>query len=441
MVSDNDKLPILSKREIEILQAVARGLSNQEIANELVISVNTVRVHLRNIFEKLQVQSRTEATMWAIQQGLIATEAPETEGDSPAGGLLATDAPLLIPRLAIWQRFYFVLAIIIAVFVFMTPIVKPMWQRPDDDPIGPPGTNVISTQTPAGGWTIEVEMPAPRTQLALVAYQDELYLIGGYQLGQAASRVDIFNPQTAAWREAADKPTPAANIQGVVMGEQIYLPGGCTATNEVVDALEILDPKANRWSTGAPLPEPLCAYAAVAYNQELYLVGGWNGSEYVDTVYVYNPSQDQWRLLEPRYPFKLGFAAAAALDDKIYVAGGYDGRAEYADVYTFNPGANEWRRGISLNQPRGGLSLVSDGKNLYAMGGGVTTFLTTNEQLLAENNAWQEWEAPYFDEWRNFGAAIIEPNIFAAGGWNGEYLSSIIAHRTTPFRLFLPVVQ
>ncbi|NNC87195.1 MAG: response regulator transcription factor [Akkermansiaceae bacterium] len=53
----------LSRRESQILSILADGLSNKEIAHELDISVETVRVHLRNIYEKLHVRSRLEAAM------------------------------------------------------------------------------------------------------------------------------------------------------------------------------------------------------------------------------------------------------------------------------------------------------------------------------------------------------------------------------------------
>jgi DNA-binding NarL/FixJ family response regulator len=53
----------LSKRETEIVELVAKGLANKEIAANLSISVETVRVHLKHIYEKLHVRSRTEAAM------------------------------------------------------------------------------------------------------------------------------------------------------------------------------------------------------------------------------------------------------------------------------------------------------------------------------------------------------------------------------------------
>ncbi len=53
----------LSNREIEILEPLTKGLANKEIADRLDISVETVRVHLRRVYEKLHVHSRTEAAM------------------------------------------------------------------------------------------------------------------------------------------------------------------------------------------------------------------------------------------------------------------------------------------------------------------------------------------------------------------------------------------
>lgn len=64
-------LPQLSEREQEVLQLVAAGASNLQVARRLFISQNTVKVHLRHIFEKLEVQSRTEAAMVALRQGWV----------------------------------------------------------------------------------------------------------------------------------------------------------------------------------------------------------------------------------------------------------------------------------------------------------------------------------------------------------------------------------
>src|SRR6185436_7090691 len=61
----------ISEREREILRLVAMGATNQQIANQLNISVNTVKVHLRNIFGKIGAASRTEATVYAIREGLV----------------------------------------------------------------------------------------------------------------------------------------------------------------------------------------------------------------------------------------------------------------------------------------------------------------------------------------------------------------------------------
>jgi DNA-binding NarL/FixJ family response regulator len=62
---------MLSPREVEILQFVATGLSNKEIAGKLQISETTVKSHLLHIFAKLQVNDRTQAVTLAVQKGII----------------------------------------------------------------------------------------------------------------------------------------------------------------------------------------------------------------------------------------------------------------------------------------------------------------------------------------------------------------------------------
>ena len=61
----------LSKREMEILDLLAKGLSNQEIASTLFVSVSTVKTHLQNLFEKLEVKRRTQAIEKARSLNLI----------------------------------------------------------------------------------------------------------------------------------------------------------------------------------------------------------------------------------------------------------------------------------------------------------------------------------------------------------------------------------
>jgi DNA-binding NarL/FixJ family response regulator len=63
--------PRLTDRELEVLRFVAQGLNNREIAKQLFISENTVKNHVRNILEKLQLHSRMEAVMYAVREKLL----------------------------------------------------------------------------------------------------------------------------------------------------------------------------------------------------------------------------------------------------------------------------------------------------------------------------------------------------------------------------------
>jgi DNA-binding NarL/FixJ family response regulator len=74
--ADSEPYENLTSREIDLLNLVAGGLSNRAIAQELSISENTVKYHMKNILQKLHAQNRTEAVMHAMQAGLINPASP-----------------------------------------------------------------------------------------------------------------------------------------------------------------------------------------------------------------------------------------------------------------------------------------------------------------------------------------------------------------------------
>lgn len=440
----------LSERELEILKMVATGASNQQIAHQLVISVNTVKVHLRNVFEKLGVQSRTEATTLAIQKGWVVVsgngsgEAAETAPPPRKTFLLPANTQ---PALRPWQRFYLFLATLLAITVLVIPLL------PKTVAIEKPNLPVIYAQpstpippTPAATdnrhWVTQASMPTKRAGLGLVAFEGHLYAIGGVKDNNEATRsVDIYDPVTNRWTEGTNKPTATANIAGAVVDDKIYVPGGCTNKGEAVKTLEIYNPREDSWRKGQALPQARCGYGLAAVKDKLYLLGGWDGQDFVDTILVYSVKNNQWQTSKSRLPQAMGYMGVAVLDNIIYVAGGYDGRVEFNQTYAFTPETNQWQQKASMQTNRGGLGLVGGVNTLYAVGGGWNEPISSSEKYDFLTDSWTTFETPFNTQWRNLGLTIIDTKIYAAGGWNGDeqkYMDAVVSYQFL-FQLFLPI--
>src|SRR5438093_1746018 len=77
----------LTEREKDVLRLVAKGATNRDIANELIITENTVKVHLRNILDKLQLRNRQQAAAYAVQEGLVSRVIPSNNGEYGHNGM------------------------------------------------------------------------------------------------------------------------------------------------------------------------------------------------------------------------------------------------------------------------------------------------------------------------------------------------------------------
>jgi len=295
----------LSGREREILQLVAEGLTNREIAQRLSISPNTVKVHLSNIFEKAGVASRTEATLYAIEHRIV--EVPGGETVQPASKetlwTYISDHP--------WVG---LISVLLIVTMFSTILIT-IFNSPQSEEIDPATLNRWQELTP---------MPEARVGLTAVAYDNQIYAIAGEGKEGVSGSVFRYDIAEDSWKRLLDKPTPVTDVGGVLIGEEIYIPGGLGADGSPVDVLEIYDPRHNTWSTGAPLPEPLSAYAIAAFEGKLYLFGGWDGKAPVSTTYIYDPKTDIWDEGQS-IGFSMFGAMAAVANEKIVIVGGTNG--------------------------------------------------------------------------------------------------------------------
>ncbi len=78
LTQQTENIEQLTNREVQLLSWMVEGYSNKAIAQQLFISENTVKYHIKNIFQKLEVQNRTEAVAFALREGLISLDQNES---------------------------------------------------------------------------------------------------------------------------------------------------------------------------------------------------------------------------------------------------------------------------------------------------------------------------------------------------------------------------
>ncbi len=379
--------PELSEREREILKLVATGASNKEIAQKLVISPNTVKVHLRNIFGKIGVVSRTEATLYALRENLV----PQV-GQVASPAAEPAEAPVAKPWYLEGGRLPALIlaaALLIAMGIFLLAggldVFRPQTAQP-------PSLAQIER------WASLAELPMGISQPAAAPYENRIILIGGRSQQGVSPAILSYEPASDAWSRLTDKPTPVSAAQAGVLGEKIYIPGGAGVDGNPIDALEIYDPRSDAWEQGARLPLPLSEYALAVFEGRLFLFGGWDGSGYVARVLVYDPVEDRWSERSPQ-PKKIGGAAAVVSGSKIYLIGGTDGRKIFDDVLAYYPNREEdgekaWEARKRLPEPRAGVGAAAMLNAIYVSGGGVKEDGASLDALRydEQNDAWTPLE-------------------------------------------------
>lgn len=430
----------LSERELEIVRLLATGVSNKEIAAQLFVSINTVKVHLRNIFAKLNVQTRTEATLTAIQHGWVIVAGAPAPAESDAAPLAREEPIVIEPPLSIGRRLALIAIAASAIGLALIAGPReaaqssPQTQPFTDTRFAPAASNAHADDTV---WQAASVMSLARGRLAAVAVGRQVIAIGGETATGVTGLVEILDTATQRWRSGQNKPTPVANVSAAVMSGTVIVPGGYTAAGVPTAIVERYDPAADSWSTLAPLPAPRFAYAIAAYQDRVYVFGGWDGQRYVDTVFIYDATANRWTTGAP-LPLARGFSAAATLDAAMYVVGGYADGREFNNCDRYLPADDRWETCAPLLVTRGGLGLVTTSNRVYAIGGGWTGYLSFSEWLDSRTNQWTVTATPFVGQWRGMGVAAIGNDIYVLGGWTGQYQTVVEKYNPFPFNIFVP---
>lgn len=471
---DNHENP-LSEREMDVARLLATGASNGEIASDLTISPHTVKVHLRNIFEKLEVNSRTEASMMLVQRGwltvpgvdapaeTLSTDLGEAAVFLPADAASLKPEPLLDqePIPSLWQRLYLLAGIALTIFSFFTPTLFSN-ALPAPDLLTDRGSPALGKPpiTDTSRWMARTPLFEPRSRMAVAKVGDKVYTIGGEKTGgSSVDTVDMYDLSISEWSESVPLPMPLANAAAAALNGRIYVAGGNFFPNpdagskpEVSNVLWRLNTTEDEnlpdgtWTEVGTLPEPLTGSVMVATEDALYLIGGWDGESMRNEIWRVVPPQNpnapfpEWDLVN-RMELSRAFFGAVYFDKRIYIVGGHDGQRELARADAFDPVAGTWTPLPPLTTPRGGLTLASDNRSIFAFGGGWNEPVTTHERFDLNTKIWSNFPSPITGEWRHMVAFSHENKLYLIGGWSGDYLDVHLQYENLFQRLLIPLIH
>ncbi len=225
-------------------------------------------------------------------------------------------------------------------------------------------------------WTMTTPLPEGRHHAGIASLNGILYVIGGFaksslSVWQGVSTVYQYNPTTKAWRELAAMPTARGALGVTVYQDRLYAIGGYDGERNT-KAVEVFNPQTNSWSSAASLPTPRDHLAVVTAGSRIYAIGGRPDLDYrhnKSVVEEYNPQTDQWR---PRtnLPTARSGITASVIDDRIYVLGGESGTGTFATNEMYIPAADQWQTMAPMPTARHGLGAAVVNGRLYVMSGG-----------------------------------------------------------------------
>lgn len=354
----------LSERELQILRLVAEGFSNRQIAGMLDISENTVKVHVRKIFNKIHVASRTEATMYAVRNGLIAdlpvAEAPVT-----------VDEPHISePSTTHYRYRWFVVGVLMCLAIggLIWWQTSPVYQVSTPVERAPEGQR----------WAQLAPLPQPVDRMFIATVAGQLYVIRGNQ----PPKLMRYDASQDVWLPEVDLP-----IDGQI-GMSWHDATGLWLYEETAHHIWMWDGRT--WQMMYALPTVVTPSEMVRVAGEIALLDATHQQMWIND----GTDDELWQA----YSLPMTLAESAQLvvvDDVLYVLG--DGRNVWRSLdqgRTWNIDGTltqSWQGGVAIPVLDALLLMRDESQSVYTLsvGEGVTQRMPVALNAMVAATIWQ----------------------------------------------------
>ena len=452
-----ESVEVLSEREIDVLKCVADGSSNKEVASHLSISPYTVKTHLRNIYAKLDANSRTEAIRVGMERGFLMAPNQAVNGGDVAAAVpsstleslpevqapdLLTDAQAPSSNFN-WQIWGLVAGLIVII------VGAYLWQL--SSTTDNPTTAVIySVEEMGNKWSLISSEIQAKSHMATSSVGLSIYQIGGVEeAGDVSSDVVVINTVEKTVTTVASKPTAVSHATAAVLYGEIYVVGGQDESGDPTGLVEVFSPAENGWRPIASLPKPLSSALSVSIESlnGLFVLGGHDGETAVSTFMRYDLNEDRW-LEMPEMPIPRTNAAGGVVNGNLYIVGGENESGPLSSCSKFDLDDNSWSECSDMQHSRTEAKAVSFLGRLYVFGGQISA---GDNQIIAEiyepgMDVWQPIASPasldHWSNWEGLGVSLVGSDIFVGGGRvDGRFSSNTYIFSPFPNRVYLPATS
>ncbi|QUI20895.1 hypothetical protein HZI73_00590 [Vallitalea pronyensis] len=262
---------------------------------------------------------------------------------------------------------------------------------------------------------VSQELIQPRYGFKTITVDDKIFIIGGYGQGYVDT-IETFDHEANHWDIITSLPTTRLQPAVVAHENKIYVIGGYNQTDQELGTIDVYDLTHDTWSNITPMPTKRSGAASIVQHNKIYVLGGYNQeAKSLDTVEVYDIATQSWTTIEAM-PTKRSQLAAVLYDNKIYAMGGYNGFV-LGDIETYDIATHTWTKKGQMPIGRYAFDAMGMNNRIMIIGGYNTTPFNTIEhynpmdnRFITQNNLMEERYA--------LGAALIKDQLYVIGGSN-----------------------